>query len=852
MFKKSHINLRQTGSVLALGVALTLSFASAAHAQTVSVNIPAENTAQALTEFSRQAHIQILFPYDVASHHLAPAISGQFDRAVVLQRLLDGSGLEIAEQSDTMISLRAAPSRTDKSASSSSTAGQTTEVIVTGSHIRGTNPTSPIHILTQKDIDQSGYADIGDLMRSLPENFSGGQNPGVIAASGSNIGNENASNASSINLRGLGTDATLVLLNGHRLSDDSYFQGADISGIPLGAVDRIDVVPDGASALYGSDAVAGVVNIVLRKNYNGSELTTRIGDATEGAGTESSLSFLSGLSKPDWHVLADLEYAKQDGISAAQRTETEDAPPATTLEQPQTRRSFFLNAGRDLTDQISLSFDGLWSDRNTENLTQYPGSPIVYAAQTYVPAYSVATTLDVALPSDWKLHLTGVASGSRDNFRYVSVGTPSWASFENGVQYVEASADGKVLSLPSGEVKLAVGAGYRDETLYSPDYVEGGRHVSYVFAETSVPLVAHSDTRLGLHDLTLSLSGRAEDYTDFGKTANPRIGLRYVPVTGLAFRGSWGTSFKAPSFLQLYQTSNLYLYPASVLGYSGAAPAPTALLTYGGNPDLKPEKSRSWTLGADYTPQLWPSLKLSATVFGIDYRDRVVQPISPITTGLSNPIFSPFVISTPTSGDINSVFSQGFTFTNYSGASYDPTKVVAILHDQYQNATSQQVNGADFSYRQDFTAGTSSFDAFANLTLLRLMQRTVSTAPDVELSGTIFNPPKTKARAGIEWQTGAISATGIVNYTASEIDTGITPNAKIASNETVDANLSYNFSGVAANARGFKVSLAVINLFDKKPPFAQSPAISYAGIYFDSTNSSVIGRFISLTVSKSW
>src|SRR3546814_14406823 len=102
--------------------------------------------------------------------------------------------------------------------------------------------------------------------RSLVQNYSGGQNPG-IAASGQG-GSENVTSSSALNLRGLGADATLTLFNGHRVAYDAISQGVAITAIPLAAIDRVEVVTDGSSALYGSDAVGGVANEILLKNYD--------------------------------------------------------------------------------------------------------------------------------------------------------------------------------------------------------------------------------------------------------------------------------------------------------------------------------------------------------------------------------------------------------------------------------------------------------------------------------------------------------------------------------------------------------------------------------------------------------
>src|SRR3546814_493823 len=136
-------------------------------------------------------------------------------------------------------------------------------------------PVSPVIVSTKGEIEGRGFNDLGAFARSLVQNYSGGQNPG-IAASGQG-GSENVTSSSALNLRGLGADATLTLFNGHRVAYDAISQGVDITAIPLAAIDRVEVVTDGSSALYGSDAVGGVANVILLKDYDGALLTGRLG-----------------------------------------------------------------------------------------------------------------------------------------------------------------------------------------------------------------------------------------------------------------------------------------------------------------------------------------------------------------------------------------------------------------------------------------------------------------------------------------------------------------------------------------------------------------------------------------------
>ncbi|OYW83165.1 MAG: hypothetical protein B7Z26_01315 [Asticcacaulis sp. 32-58-5] len=411
MKRVSHRSFRSSVSMAAVALATVLVCASPAVAQApkYKIDIPAENAAKALNDFARQTDIQIIFPYEVAEKSHVPALKGEFTREEALAVILRETGLEVGSQNDKIISLRVVVKKPNAGAE------DVVEVVVTGTHIRGGNPTSPVHTITRKDIEQSGYSQIGDVMRALPENFAGGQNPGVVAAAATNVNNANFSSASTVNLRGLGSDATLVLLNGHRMAADGHFQASDISGVPLGAVQRVEVMTDGASAIYGSDAIAGVTNIVLRKNYSGSEVSARAGVSSEGGASEQTWSLLSGVNTLNSYILGSVEVSRQAEMTAADRDFTAAAPPNYSLMPYMKRASAFIGAGHELNDRLSVTFDALLSERKTRYTVQYSSSAPESVISFQTPSYSTALTFDVKLPRDWNLHLTGVASGSRNS-----------------------------------------------------------------------------------------------------------------------------------------------------------------------------------------------------------------------------------------------------------------------------------------------------------------------------------------------------------------------------------------------------------------------------------------------------
>jgi outer membrane receptor protein involved in Fe transport len=274
------------------------------------------------------------------------------------------------------------------------------------------------------------------------------------------------------------------------------------------------------------------------------------------------------------------------------------------------------------------------------------------------------------------------------------------------------------------------------------------------------------------------------------------------------------------------------------------------LLTYGGNPKLQPERSKNWTLGAEYRPPTIQSLSISVNYFHIQYTDRIVQPLLPnYFYALSNPDNAPFATRNPPAGLINSTISESDEFVNEDGAPYNASTVTAIAQDIYQNAVSQVDSGVDISYRQRFTFGIGDIRTFANATWNRMTERVTAAAPVQTLSGTLYNIPNFRARAGASWSKYGLTATAIVNFTSSETNTAVTPNQSIASLTTVDVNLAYKFQDIAGIRHGLALALSATNLFDRPPPYVNTDV---TGFSYDSLNASAVGRFIAFKVTKKW
>jgi len=196
-------------------------------------------------------------------------------------------------------------------------------VEVTGSNIKqaSTEGATPVLSLSREDIEKSGKSSIAELLQSLSVD-----NQGSVPTS---FGNGFAAGASGISLRGLGAASTLVLVNGRRvapygLADDGQKVFVDLNMIPMEAVDRVEIVKDGASAIYGSDAIAGVVNIILRKNFEGSVAKVGLGTSRYGDGTEARVALTHGfgnLEKDGFNAILNFESTKSGAVWYGDRTD---------------------------------------------------------------------------------------------------------------------------------------------------------------------------------------------------------------------------------------------------------------------------------------------------------------------------------------------------------------------------------------------------------------------------------------------------------------------------------------------------------------------------------------------------
>ena len=248
-----------------------------------------------------------------------PRFTGITARPILTVGLLALIGVVAAAPTDAQV---AATSSADASASS---AQPLQEVVVTGTSIRGINAETalPVQVLSAKDIARTGATNVEQLLQSISATSSAGSTVSVDATGTLTGGLQ------TISLRGLGSGRTLVLINGKRTS--VYGGGSaggagssvDIGAIPVGAIERVEVLKDGASAIYGSDAIAGVVNFILKSNYQGLTASATVGTPTDsGGGTQETGSLYAGigsLAQDRWNFGIGLNATHDSPIMGASR-----------------------------------------------------------------------------------------------------------------------------------------------------------------------------------------------------------------------------------------------------------------------------------------------------------------------------------------------------------------------------------------------------------------------------------------------------------------------------------------------------------------------------------------------------
>lgn len=769
------------------------------------------------------------------------------------------AGLASAEQATAPASTqKRTPAKEPQTATDSTTQLDTIEV--TGSRVKGGAVPSAVIVLDALRIREEGFKDLGEVIRSIPQNFTGGQNPGGTSGNlaGAGLGNQNVTGGSSLNLRGLGADATLTLLNGHRMSYAGFVQGVDISAIPVEAVSRIEIVADGASAIYGSDAVAGVGNVILKRDYEGATVGARYGTATEGGMTTREYTATAGTTWSSGGLIATYKDASVDPIRAVDRDYASRLTYPTTLYPGSKLSSALLSMHQALGARAEFRLDAL----RTRRKQSYDF--FLYGRNTHVTPETTTSflspSIELFLGNDWTLNAT--ATWGRDRHLQYQVRQDLATSqsvlqlnecYCNESTVYEVGAEGPLWTMPAGETRVAVGAGYRTNTFSRLNHVNGRRLTQgsessrFAYAEVSIPLLPAETAGAGADRLALTAAIRGEDYDTFGRVATPKFGLIYRPSQDFTLKASTGRSFKAPTLFDRNYAVSLALDPPSYYGGTGYPADATAMFYGGGNKDLKAERAETRSASVVFHPQALPQLEAELSWFDIDFIDRVKDPIANVADAFRNPIYQQYILFAPTPDQQRRLIESADTFTNYTGMPYDPSKVVAVFLARRQNVSRQKIRGLDFSASYRFLFGAGELSVRGAASWLDSREQTTAGQPSRDLSGTLFNPPKWSGRMGAVWSQGGFSAATFANYSGGVTDTA---NAKGgASFTTVDATLRYAVQEKDSAWSGVEFGLSAQNLFNREPPRYLPVLQDYAPPY-DASNYSPIGRFLSVSLSK--
>lgn len=840
---------------LMVSVALgAVAVADAAWAQTKTFDLPAQPAATGVAAFARQADVQVLISAADANGKRTNAIRGAHTIPAALDLLLAGTVLKATAAGPRTYSVVASSNdEQSKTEDRNSNSSQVDQVVVTGTRLRNLSETpSPLQTVTEREIELGGFGSIQDVVRSLPANQSlvTDETAGKTAA----LGSRNETVGTSINLRGLGSSATLVLLNGRRIAPAGYADAADVSMIPLAALSKIDVLTDTASAVYGTDAVSGVVNFILKKDFAGAESAFRYGTVTEGGENSYQASQLLGAAWIGGGAMAAYEFRHQNPLKVRDRNFT---PPGAffdiaDLTPEQTQHSILLSANHSFNERIDVSSDVLWSKRDFYSRT----AASTFGTISQGDVEQLQATASARYQSDaLNVELNGTYSRSKNNqgLTYTLAGVAPYfaeASYKVWEANLILSGESSLLGTPG--INYVVGASYRNEALLRltptsrPPRRSSDRNAYAVFAEGALPITFTSRSDGG-EDLLLTGALRYERFSDFGSTTVYKVGALWKPTEELRIRASYGESFKAPNLLDLFGGENL----AGLLAVNDPlSPTGRSNLFFfaGANPDLQPETATLLSAGFDFSPSFDPQLRLGGTYFDIDYDGKIQSPTQLITQALvQGGLFADVIDRTPDRAYLQAIVDQVLIFTNRLA----PRGVEAadvFFDNRLQNLSKVRARGLDLyaSYRADVASGDLSVSVNATY-LFDLQQRVTRTAPIASLVDTTYNPADLKVRASAAWSRGSWTLSGAANYTDNYTNRLVTPAEKVDSYATVDARAEYRFERTGFGP--VRVAVAVQNAFDTPPPFVRIPNEGYG---YDPANATARGRFISLEVTKRW
>jgi len=512
-----------------------------------------------------------------------------------------------------------------------------------------------------------------------------------------------------------------------------------------------------------------------------------------------------------------------------------------------------------VTPELTLKLGGNWQLRNSVHFgrsTNYQRFPDVNTvlAQCYITG------------------CTGIAAGQLNPLNVAAASAAvinDITNYENAQDTVQqlfilrSVADGPLFALPGGDAKLAVGVEYQNNSansrlttgqvgsLAALPYMKADRNAKSVFAELSLPLTSFA---------VLSGSVRYDNYSDFGSTTNPNIGLSLKPTSWLKVYGHWNTSFNAPTALDDLNIGTGRFVCGIYVAGGTAAQRPTdplsrdtskqgtcAMVLQGSSPGLEPQTAKSWAVGFEATPL--SGLRFGGEFYSIDFKN-VLGSLDPsnIATYTTNPDLYTYNVSDSASSNpytYKQILSQ---LTNGAalGAQQPLASNIAIVVDtRTTNLNAAKVEGLDFHifYDTETSLGHLALGLSGTQNTRALITKGGVSANELGHGGARFF-----ATSFVGWNKGPVSAKMTVNYTGKFHD--IATNNLGVSEEVhpfvvANLNLGYNFANESGPLSGTSLRVIVDNLFDASPQTIRRTNTNNATF-----NNWTLGRVIKFGISK--
>jgi iron complex outermembrane receptor protein len=761
------------------------------------------------------------------------------------------------------------------------------EIIVTGTRAQGRSrldSPAPVDVLSGEALRRQGSTELGQALATIA--------PSIDFKRPSAVDGTDAIRPAT--LRGLSPDQTLVLINGTRGHTSALLNvngsvgrgsaAVDLNTIPTAALDRIEVLRDGAAAQYGSDAIAGVINIRLREAREGGGVSATYGFHATDIDTARGNRSVTGepvLTVTGWQgiALGDEGYITISGEYVDRKpTNRADFDPRVTPNRitgrfgdPEVEQySLWVNAGTPVADGIELYGWAGYQNRDSKSAA-FPRLPAAAAAvsqlwpEGFLPLINTKSrdlNSAVGLRGDigeWNVDLNLSYGRNRIEFRTLNsanyaYGNNSPTNFYDGAVAYDQWVAGLDVSRQFDvfeELNVAFGVEGRREGYK----ITAGERASYDYPLTGAiagqapgaqgfggfsPLNAVEKSRRNASayidveaklapSLLLGLAGRVEDYSDFGSTANGKVSLRFDPTDWLALRGTASTGFRAPSLQQQYFTSVASVIQNGSPVLTGQFPSVSPVATALGGLPLEPEKSTNFSVG---TVIRAGGFSLTVDAYQIKIRDQLAL-----------------------SENIQASFSPQVA------AILAPFNVPAARF--FINGLKTRTRGVDvvanYKARTD-SIGTFDFTVAANFNDVDVLRIPTSTAilnPSPPLFGrnriaTIEEgTPREKVTGAIDWSGDALGATLRATYygEVNQPGTNVTGAADILTGKHVVTDVELRY----APTKGAQVAVGASNLFDVYPD-ATPGALNTTGVvgfpYYSPFGFN--GRYLYARVGLTW